>query len=62
VKLTGIPFVTVSAGENPKGAPEQKSPLYMLIVIVPPALELAPVSVAVSVTVPETGGIVVAES
>ena len=62
MKLTGMPFVTVSAGENPKGAPEQKSPLYMSIVTVPPALVLALVSVAVSVTVPDTGGIIVAES
>ena len=54
------PFVTVSVSV-PTEPPEHRPPLYMVKVTVPPAFALAPVRVAVSVTVPE-GGITVAES
>jgi len=54
------PFVTVSVAD-PTEVPEHRLPVYMVKVTVPPAFALAPVSVAVSVTVPE-GGITVAES
>jgi len=41
--------VTVSVSD-PTEDPEQELPLYMVNVTVPPAVEVAPVSVAVSVT------------
>ena len=47
------PFVTVSVAD-PWDAPEQELPLYMVNFTVPPAVEVAPVSVPVSVTEPKT--------
>jgi hypothetical protein len=52
------PFVTVSVSD-PTEPPEHEPPLYIVKVTVPPAFEVAPVNVALSVTEPNTVMLVV---
>jgi hypothetical protein len=63
LQLTGPLPITVNDGENGRRfASVQEVPVYMEIVIVPRAWAVAPVRVAVSVTVPVAELTVLAES